>query len=169
MKTLEMVEPSSARGTNSLARQPAVPGAFHRIQQSIVYMKQHVDKPLQVAALAAAAHTSPSHYFALFKQQTGLPPICYFIRLRMKRACELLQDESLHIKEVAALLGYEDAFYFSRLFKSVNHIAPSEYRLSQRAAAGTSASLAPAAMNGAGPTANGGTRLVARQSLMGRL
>jgi transcriptional regulator GlxA family with amidase domain len=100
-----------------------------KIAQSIAYMREHVDRPLQAAALAAQANISLSHYFALFKQQTGCTPIDYFIQLRMQRACELLQQTSLSVKEVAAALGYEDPFYFSRVFKLVNLVAPSHFRL----------------------------------------
>jgi transcriptional regulator GlxA family with amidase domain len=103
--------------------------AQKKIEQSISYMLEHLDKPIQVSTLAARANISPSHYFVLFKQRTGCPPIDYFIRLRMQRARELLAAGSLHVKEVAAVLGYEDPFYFSRVFKSVNQIAPSKYRL----------------------------------------
>ena len=99
-----------------------------KIAQSIAYMLEHLDQPLQVATLAARACVSPSHFFVLFKRRTGCPPIDYFIRLRMRRARELLEAGSLHVKEVAAALGYEDPFYFSRMFKSVNHVAPVEYR-----------------------------------------
>ena len=89
----------------------------------------HLDQPLQVAKLAALENVSASHYFALFKSRTGRSPIDYFIHLRMRRACELLRETSLSIKEIAAELGYDDPFYFSRIFKSVNHVAPREYRV----------------------------------------
>jgi len=108
-----------------------------KIEQSIAYMVEHLNKPLQVATLAATANISASHFFVLFKRCTGCPPINYFIRLRMHRACELLKAGSLHVKEVAAVLGYDDPFYFSRVFKSVNRIAPSEYRLKQKQPNGT--------------------------------
>jgi AraC-like DNA-binding protein len=52
----------------------------------------------------------------------------------MQHARELLMGTSLNVKEVAAALGYEDPFYFSRVFKSVNQLAPSDYRTMQRAA-----------------------------------
>jgi len=101
-----------------------------KIAQSIAYMQEHLNQPLQVATLAERACVSPSHFFVLFKRRTGCPPIDYFIRLRMERARELLEAGSLHVKEVAAELGYGDPFYFSRMFKSVNHVAPVEYRRS---------------------------------------
>ena len=103
-----------------------------KVEHSIAYMLQHLNEPLQVATLAAVVNVSPSHYSALFKRWTGCPPIDYFIHLRMQRACELFDGTSLNVKEVAAALGYDDPFYFSRTFKSVNRIAPSEYRMMSR-------------------------------------
>lgn len=102
-----------------------------RIEQSIAYMREHLDQPLPVAKLAALANVSPSHFFALFKRRTGCPPIDYFIHLRMQHARELLDAGSLHVKEVAAALGYDDPFYFSRVFKAVNSMPPSRYRALQ--------------------------------------
>jgi len=107
-----------------------------RIEQSIAYMVRHLNKPLKVATLAAQANISPSHFFALFKRRIGSAPIDYFTRLRMQRACRLLEQTPLSVKEVAAELGYDDPFYFSRVFKSVNRMAPSDYRAAQREMAG---------------------------------
>jgi len=102
-----------------------------RIEQSIAYMREHLNQPLPVAKLAALAHISPSHFFALFKRRTGSSPMDYFTHLRMQRACHLLDATSASVKEVAAVLGYDDPFYFSRVFKAVNRIPPSRYRASQ--------------------------------------
>lgn len=103
-----------------------------KIQASITYMSQHLNQPLQVSALASMVNISPSHYFALFKRHSGRAPMDYFTRLRMERACRLLDTTGSSVKEVAAALGYDDPFYFSRVFKSVQGVAPSEYR-AQRA------------------------------------
>lgn len=100
-----------------------------KIERSISFMLQHLNQPLQVATLAAAANVSPSHFSALFKRWTGSPPIDFFIHLRMQQACRLFDSTSLNVKEVAAALGYDDPFYFSRTFKTVNRVAPSEYRI----------------------------------------
>jgi AraC-like DNA-binding protein len=100
-----------------------------KIRQSILYMLEHLNQPLHVATLAAAVNVSPSHYSALFKRWTGCPPIDFFIHLRMQYACRLFDSTSLNVKEVAAELGYDDPFYFSRTFKAINRIAPSEYRM----------------------------------------
>jgi AraC-like DNA-binding protein len=100
----------------------------HKLARSLAYMEENLNKPLQVSALAAQANVSPSHFFALFKQLTGRPPMDYFTRLRMRHACRLLDSTSARVKEVAAALGYDDPFYFSRVFKAVNHVSPSRYR-----------------------------------------
>jgi transcriptional regulator GlxA family with amidase domain len=107
-----------------------------RIEETVAYMRQHLDKPLQVATLAAKANFSPSHYFVLFKRRIGSAPIDYFTRMRMQRAGRLLCETDLSVKEVAAKLGYDDPFYFSRVFKSVNHMAPSDFRAAQRETVG---------------------------------
>jgi AraC-like DNA-binding protein len=61
-----------------------------------------------------------------------MPPIDYFIHLKMQRACYLIKAENTKIKIVARELGYEDQFYFSRLFKSHIGVSPNEYRLSTK-------------------------------------
>lgn len=105
------------------------PEPRQKVAQSIAFMKAHLDRPLMVSQLAAMVNLSSSHYSALFKQQTGYAPMDYFIRLRMHQACQLLDNTDLTIKQVAAALGYEDPFYFSRIFKSLNDTSPTDYRL----------------------------------------
>src|SRR5215469_10297812 len=106
----------------------AAPDNRHRIERTIRYMAENLNRPLQASDLAAKANVSLSHYFVLFKRVTGCAPIDFFIRLRMKRARQLLETTSLNIKEIASVLGYEDPFYFSRLFKSVAGASPTDYR-----------------------------------------
>jgi transcriptional regulator GlxA family with amidase domain len=99
-----------------------------RISRSIAYMVEHLNQPIQVSTLAAQASVSTSHFFALFKRQMGTAPIDFFIRLRMNHARELLDSTRSSVKEIAATMGYDDPFYFSRVFKSVHQVAPAEYR-----------------------------------------
>jgi transcriptional regulator GlxA family with amidase domain len=103
-----------------------------RIERTVAFMEEHLDQPLTAAHLASLAFLSVSHYFALFKQLTGRSPINYLTDLRMQRGRRLLVDTSMSVKEVAAALGYDDPFYFSRVFKSVNGIAPTDYRAIQQ-------------------------------------
>jgi AraC-like DNA-binding protein len=106
--------------------QDAQPGL--RIQLTISYMKEHLDKPLRAATLASVAKMSLPHYFVIFKRCTGSTPIDFFIKLRMERARELLATTSCSVKEISGVLGYDDPLYFSRVFKSVNQATPTQYR-----------------------------------------
>jgi AraC family transcriptional regulator of arabinose operon len=105
------------------------PEPRQKVVQSIAYMKGHLNHSLTVSTLAALANLSSSHYSALFKRQTGYAPIDYFIRLRIHQACQLLDNTDMSVKEIAAALGYEDAFYCSRVFKLLNDISPRQYRM----------------------------------------
>jgi AraC-like DNA-binding protein len=101
----------------------------HRVLESINYMKQHLDHNATAASFAALANLSESHYRSLFKSQIGYAPMDYFIRLRMHKACQLLDTTGVSVKEIAARVGYEDPLYFSRVFRSVVEHSPSQYRL----------------------------------------
>ncbi|MDW8311074.1 MAG: AraC family ligand binding domain-containing protein, partial [Verrucomicrobiales bacterium] len=100
------------------------PDAAQRVMQTIAYMKQHLNRALSLDALAVLAGLSRSRYTALFKEHTGFAPIDYLNRLRMHRACQLLDTTELSVKTIAAQLGYEDPLYFSRLFRLVNDASP---------------------------------------------
>ena len=102
--------------------------AAQRVESAINHMLQNVNKPLRISALSAIAGLSDSYFFSLFKSATGSPPIAFFTRLRIRLACELLQNQSLSIKEVAAEVGYKDSCYFSRCFKLATGVSPGNYR-----------------------------------------
>lgn len=100
-----------------------------KVAESITYMKQHLDQRATLASLAALANLSESHYRSLFKRQIGYAPMDYFVRLRMHKACQLLDTTNLNVKEIATKVGYEDPLYFSRVFKAVVEVTPTQYRL----------------------------------------
>jgi AraC family transcriptional regulator of arabinose operon len=108
------------------------PNTAQKVAQSIAYMKQHLDQSTTVATFAAMANLSESHFRALFKRQTGYAPMDYFIRLRMHRACQLLDTTDLSVKEIASMTGFHNPFYFSHAFKTVVEFSPAKYRLQNK-------------------------------------
>ena len=63
-----------------------------------------------------------------FKQATGTTPLHYLQELRLEHAKQLLKQSNLVIAEVADAVGYQDASYFTELFKKANTLTPNEYR-----------------------------------------
>ena len=103
-------------------------GSVDKVARCIVHMSEHLDQPLRVAALAAQASLSAAHFTALFKEQTGCSPRDYLHLLRIHRACQLLHDTALPVKDIAARLGYQDQFHFSRQFKAFQGVPPTDFR-----------------------------------------
>jgi AraC family transcriptional regulator of arabinose operon len=104
------------------------PDARGRVLASMAYMRDHPERPLDLDTLASIAGLSPSHYSALFRSLTGYPPKHYFTRLRMARAEELLATTSDSVKVISYRLGFEDPLYFSRVFRLLNRMSPSQFR-----------------------------------------
>ena len=73
---------------------------------------------------------SASHFSLLFRNRTGMSQLDYFIHLKLQQACLLLWTTQTKIKHIAAELGYDDAYYFSRLFKKYMKMSPLQYRFS---------------------------------------
>jgi transcriptional regulator GlxA family with amidase domain len=121
---LELPRPIPLK-TSTVAQQRAAT----RIAASLDYMMANLDKPVRVSTLSALSGFSPSSFFAFFKCATGDTPLNWFIKIRMQWAGELLRKSNLQIKDIAGQVGYEDPFYFSRLFKCVHGIAPRMYRV----------------------------------------
>jgi AraC-like DNA-binding protein len=108
----------------------AQPAAAEVVANSIAYMQQHLERIVTVPELSQQAGLSASHYSALFRTQTGRPPIVFFNSLKVQRACEQLLYTSLSIKDISRQLGIEDAYYFSRLFTKVMGSSPRQFRQS---------------------------------------
>ncbi len=94
----------------------------------IRFMYQNLDKNLSLQQIADEVRLSKSYLNAVFKSQTGRAPVEFFIHLKMKEACKLLKSTNLYIYEVSARLGYEDQYYFSRIFKKAVGMSPRDYK-----------------------------------------
>jgi len=77
---------------------------------------------------AAQVNVSPSHFSAIFSQETGETFSEYLTKVRIKKACELLKCTDLKSSEIAYKVGYKDPHYFSFIFKKQMGMTPKEYR-----------------------------------------
>lgn len=86
---------------------------------------------LTVPQIAAVLNVERTYLYRIFKENLGMSPQQYLKEFRMERACVLLEDTGLPIQSVACSVGYEDALYFSRVFRKAKGMSPSDYRLSR--------------------------------------
>lgn len=91
-------------------------------------MQTHVHEQLDLDTLAESVNLSKFHFVKKYKEITGTTPINHFIQLKIERACHLLDTTTNSINEISFAVGYEDAYYFSRIFKKLMGLSPSQYR-----------------------------------------
>ena len=98
-----------------------------KVEKIIQTMQQNIGHKLTLTWLAELAQLSPTYLSRAFKETTGYSIIEYFNKLKIDKAKELLIEGDKKVKEVAGALGFSDEFYFSRIFKKIEGMSPSEY------------------------------------------
>lgn len=99
-----------------------------RYQKVFEYINNNFHEDITIDQLAQIASVSNSHLCRLFKQITGKTMGDYVNVQRIEKAATLLKESELNISEVAFAVGYNDANYFSRLFKQLKRITPTQYK-----------------------------------------
>jgi AraC-like DNA-binding protein/mannose-6-phosphate isomerase-like protein (cupin superfamily) len=99
-----------------------------RLLKVLSRMREDLTRPWTLAELARECNLSVPHFTELCRRQTGMPPLGLLIRLRLQRAMDLLQQGNHNVAEAAEAVGYEDPFYFSRLFRKHMGVSPSACR-----------------------------------------
>ncbi|MDR1393032.1 MAG: AraC family transcriptional regulator [Bifidobacteriaceae bacterium] len=103
-------------------------GSRDPIRATLRFLQDHIGQRHAVADLAARVNLSPSHFAALFRRSTGLSVNRYQIRLAMNRARVLLDGTDLPVASIAVRAGFSDPFYFSRQFRAIHGLTPSQFR-----------------------------------------
>jgi two-component system response regulator YesN len=94
-----------------------------------IYLQENYQRPYSLERLAASFRCKPAYLLRLYRKIAGSTPTQDLIHLRIEKAKRLLVGHhNLEIKQVAAAVGYEDALYFSRLFKKETGLNPSAFR-----------------------------------------
>ena len=86
-------------------------------------------KDFNASELSSTCGVGKKQFVNLFRNEYGTSPTQYVIQLRMSTAARLIEEGHMSVSEVAEFVGYEDVFYFSRLFKKHFSVSPSKYRL----------------------------------------
>ncbi len=99
----------------------------HIVSNVKKYISQHIQEKLVLDQVAAAFGISPNYLSQLFGKYSDLGFSEYVNSCKIKKSKELLSTGTYKVYEVADMLGYESSFYFSKVFKKVEGIAPTEY------------------------------------------
>jgi YesN/AraC family two-component response regulator len=102
------------------------------IRRAKDYIKANFSKTITLEDVAREIHVSPQYLSKLFKEETGENFIEYLTCIRIRNAKSLLEGDELSIKEICYSIGYSDPNYFSRIFKKIVGLTPTEYKEDQR-------------------------------------
>ena len=98
------------------------------IEAGYEHIRAHFREEVSVAALARRAGYSTAQFIERFRRAYGVTPMRYVTLLRLNRARLLLAVSDLTACEIAAHCGYEDPYYFYKLFRRRFGVTPSGYR-----------------------------------------
>lgn len=99
------------------------------VEQIVSYFEDHYSEKISLDQIAENMYLSPFYISKIFKSETGDTPIRHLINIRLEKAHELLENGwGGSIQEVAASVGYDDAYHFSKLFKKRYGVSPSQVK-----------------------------------------
>lgn len=109
---------------------------YKLVQEMIQYMKDNLHLNIGLQNIADAVRMSISSVSSIFKEETGSTVYDYLTTLRIEKACELLQDSSLKIADIAGLVGYQNENSFIRTFRKQKSVTPGKYRETFKSSSG---------------------------------
>jgi len=98
------------------------------VKKIIRYIQVKYSESISIEDIAYICGLNRSYLTRLFKDATGYTPQQYLINYRIKKSKEILANTNASIQQVSFLVGYSDTFTFSKAFKKIVGMAPSEYR-----------------------------------------
>lgn len=101
---------------------------MEEMDSAVSYFHENYNKPISIEEYAAGRHMSISWFIRNFKEYTEATPAQYIQSLRISNAQTLLETTNYNVSEIAQILGYDDPFYFSRVFKKQSGLSPTEFR-----------------------------------------
>jgi AraC-type DNA-binding domain-containing proteins len=101
---------------------------IRKVDKVSQYILENYPHRIKLQELADHVQISQSYLQAVFKEITGNTPIEYLLNVRINKAKELIKEGYHNIREVSELVGFNDAFYFSKCFKKSEGVSPADYR-----------------------------------------
>jgi AraC-like DNA-binding protein len=101
---------------------------YYQLKPALEYMQSHYRENPCLDEIAARVHLAPTYFHRQFTALFKVSPLNYMMSQRLNQARHLLSSTSLSIKEIAETVGYDNPYYFSRIFTAQLMISPSRYR-----------------------------------------
>ncbi len=98
------------------------------VQSAVDYIRTHYQERLTLDEIAQQVYVSPSYLSRLFKKGIGCTVIELLNKARIEEAKKVFHDPKYTVRQVAAEIGFDDANYFSKVFRRLEGITPSEYK-----------------------------------------
>ena len=99
-----------------------------RIVAAMKMIDESISIPFSNNVIAGKLSMSTNAFLRLFRESVGTSPQLYSRTKRIEKACILLHYSDLDIKQIASETGFCDRFHFSRVFKKLRKVGPSEFR-----------------------------------------
>lgn len=99
------------------------------ISKAIEYINENYHKNISLDDVAKEINMSYHYFSKFFKNSIGKNFVDYLIELRIEKSKEILKDPNISIKEACYKIGYSDPNYFSKIFKKITGMTPTDYRM----------------------------------------
>ncbi len=106
--------------------------SYHRLARFLAYIEDGLERPIRIDDAAAYAQVSADTLGRLVFEVFQVTPKQWLMKRRIDKACQLLEDTTASITEVATACGYADHSAFTRQFRAATHLTPTQYRVSQQ-------------------------------------
>ncbi|MFK7692145.1 helix-turn-helix domain-containing protein [Paenibacillus sp. HJGM_3] len=100
----------------------------HHIARVIEILERDYNRDISLNSVGEQLNLNPAYISRLFKQITGQPFVEYLKRVRIEKSKELLSQSNMKINEVSKQVGYENSYYFIKVFKDMMGLTPGEYK-----------------------------------------
>lgn len=101
-----------------------------RLRPVIEYINEHYDEKIYIETLSDMITVSPDYFTKMFKDSIGKTPIDYINGIRINESLRLLSMTDTPINDIAEIIGFSNANYFHKIFKSYMNNSPLAYRKS---------------------------------------
>lgn len=103
-------------------------GYSEPVEKAKQYIEEHVEEHIRLQEVADYAAISPAYLSSLFKKQSGQSFIDFVNQKKIEKAQQLIHEGNYRINEIAYQLSFENAYYFTKVFRKFTGTTPSNYQ-----------------------------------------